>query len=171
MCAYFQDNIDAIVYTALVGVSILIFIVVSELWAMIFAGFLILGLGLTVVVKTPGLIAGLKYPRLVSFLSQYAIIREDQIRRKFPWSEHRLHRALFELSKAWQTGPLVVFVKRQYLYVSKKTIAQIQDLMGNISDSGEIPRNLVKTLGDRFPFKTRAEIDAVVEKLRATLPE
>jgi hypothetical protein len=169
--AYFRESIDMIVYTALVGVSILIFMVVSEIWGMVFAGCLILGIGFSVLMKTPGLIAGLKYPKLISFLSQYAIIREDQIRKKFPWAEDRLHRALFELSKAWQTGPLVVFVKRQYLYVSQKITPQIQAMLVNTVDNGAPSREIVKNIGDRFPFKTRAEIDAVIERLRANLTE
>ena len=169
--AYFRESIDTIIYTALVGVSILVFIVVSEVWAIIFAGVLILGLGLSVVVKTPGLIARLKYPKLVSFLSQYAIIREDQIRRKFPWSETRLHRALFELSKAWDTGPLVVFVKRQYIYVSKKIISQITTMLVKTTEDRASSSEKVKKIGDRFPFKTRAEIEVVLERLRSTIPE
>lgn len=169
--AFFREITDLIVYIALMGVSILIFIVVSEVWAIIFAGCLILGIGFSVLVKTPGLIAGLKYPKLISFLSKYTIIREDQIKKKFPWAEDRLHRALFELSKAWQTGPLVIFVKRQYLYVSQKTSTQIQALLIQSIDDGGSSRDIAKIIGDRFPFKTRAEIDAVMEKLRVALPE
>ena len=165
--AFFREITDLIVYIAVVGASILIFVVASEVWAIVFAGVLILGLGISVVVKTPGLLAGMKYPKLVSYLSKYAIVREDQMRGKLRWTDEHLHRALFELSKGGQSGPFVVFVKRQYLYVSPQIITQIQELLEKTADTGTLSRAVVKTLGDRFPFKTRLEIDAVLDRLRS----
>ena len=66
---------------------------------------------------------------------------------------------------------MVVFNKPYYLFVSERLITQILEKMVNITQQSDPDyRPLMKSLGDNFAFKSRQDIEKVVEKLRE-LPE
>lgn len=107
------------------------------------------------------------YQKTVSFLKPYDLIREEEIVKGLEADSLTIHRDLFQLSKMWNAGPLVVFVKRYYLYVSKKIVEEIIHGLQMVQDSSEsTSRDVIKEIGQKYPFETRAEIEAVIGKIR-----
>ena len=116
---HLEDILSLIFYILIITLSIISYIFISELAGIIMIICLILILVILFVLNTPGMIVNIKYPKLIKMLNKYSIIREDEIKSKIQWSGEKLHKAFFNLSKIWNYGPMVLFLKRQYIFINE----------------------------------------------------
>ncbi|MHA1647580.1 MAG: hypothetical protein ACTSVU_08755 [Promethearchaeota archaeon] len=161
-----QDIYDSILYLGLLGIAILVFLKFSDLWGILLLIAYLLFFSVLILFRIPGLMARFKYPRLVKLLSKYSIVRENEIQKLLPWNEEKIHKGLYELSKSWTDGPLVVLVKYNYLYLNKQVSQNIQTLIQKIPrDDDRKKKELQNTIYNKFKLQSRAELDAVIKNL------
>lgn len=159
--------VETSIFVCIIAVSIILYVFVSELVGIFTIASMILILFIYYFFSSPGSINRLKYNGLMKSLIKFPMIREQDINNNLNWSEQKLHKAMYSLSKTWQYGPMVLFIKPYYLFINEKIIALILKKMIPISQQSSpnfLP--LIKSISAKYSFQSRQEVEKVIEKLR-----
>jgi hypothetical protein len=109
----------------------------------------------------------LRYQKLISFLNSQEIIREDAIIKSIKEEPIKVHKYLFDLGSFWKNGPLVVLVKRYYIYVSKEIVLDIVRILERVqNEKNDKIVDVIKIILQKYPFETRAEVENLISKIR-----
>ncbi|UYP45298.1 hypothetical protein NEF87_001583 [Candidatus Lokiarchaeum ossiferum] len=168
---YLPQFLEMFIFIIIIAISILLYTLVSELVGILTIGGMLLIMLFYYLVSSPGSINRLKYNPLMKILLKFQIAREEEIIKNIDWSEQKLHKAMYSLSKTWQYGPMVIYIKPYYLFLNENLIVTILKKMIPISQQTTPNfQPLIKSLVATIPFNSRQEVEKVITKLRE-LPE
>jgi hypothetical protein len=163
----FKDFLDFLVSAIFIIVAFYIYFEVSSTYGIYLVAAMIAILVLTYTIKLPKLITSKKHRKLFSFLKKHPIIREDQVVERFDMEPDKIHKQFFDLAKIWEKGPMILFIKRYYLFINKNIIKEIIALIEAMtSQKNKDLSVIIKKIGEQYPFETRVEIQSVISKLR-----
>jgi hypothetical protein len=109
----------------------------------------------------------LKYQKIISILKSQDIIREEAVIKIMKEDPLKIHKYLFDLTNIYKKGPLVVLVKRFYIYINKEIVNDVIQILENFQDEKyDKSIDLVKVILQKYKFETRAEAEALISKIR-----
>ncbi|MCF2139670.1 MAG: hypothetical protein K9W44_06420 [Candidatus Lokiarchaeota archaeon] len=169
-----KSIVDYLLYAVVVGLSLYLYLLVSNFWGIftVFAGIILILVYL--LFTTPGMLVKIKYRRIIQLLKTQLSITESEIQNKITIDKLKLHKALYEIAKAWMISPLVLLIKKQYLYVSEKVMDEIvsiveeyrNNLQQQSKSSSKIMRSqLISELSQQYTFMTRLQIETIISHL------
>ena len=109
----------------------------------------------------------LQYSTLLKICKKYDILREEELVKLSGESAEVIHSKLFKMQKLWKNGPLFIFVKRYYVFVSKSVVDAFVDALSKKSTITEnVGAEEIKELTQKYGFQTRLEVDALILQIR-----
>ena len=108
-----------------------------------------------------------RFRHILRFCHQYPLAREEFIVKGLKIDPTILHQKLYQLAYYLTKGPIIVLVKRYYLYVRDDVVefAFIQ-LQKNFEMGNMKTGDIIKDLGQKFEFESRLEIEALISRIR-----
>ncbi|WP_457558892.1 hypothetical protein [Candidatus Harpocratesius sp.] len=169
-----KSIVDYLLYAVVVGLSLYLYLLVNNFWGIftVFAGTILILVYL--LFTTPGMLVKIKYRRIIQLLKTQISITESEIQNKITIDKLKLHKALYEMAKAWMISPLVLLIKKQYLYVSEKVMDEIvskveeyiNSLQQQSKSSSKIMRSqIISELSQQYTFLTRLQIETIISHL------
>jgi hypothetical protein len=109
----------------------------------------------------------IQYRKYAKFLKGQIIIRETEIAAKFQLPVEEMHSILFKMADFWKKGPFLLFVKHYYIYVAKVVVDDAISMLKSMAleKEGKLS-DVMKNLGQKYPFETRAETEVLIAKIR-----
>jgi hypothetical protein len=158
--------LDQIVFYGLVIAAILIYFLVSRQWAL----YIIIGMMIFLLISYfPVFIQAwywIQFKYILSFCKNKQLVREETIMEALHKSPDRIRKDLFNMARTLKNGPLVVFVKRYYIFICKEIVIETVEKLHNLTETHGNIGDVIKELGQRYPFETRLEIEALIARIR-----
>lgn len=104
---------------------------------------------------------------MLKTLRRYKVIREEELQKIIKIKPDDLHQKLYEIGKVWSLYPMVLFVKRYYIFINKQVIDDIAEMVQeqlNTKDSDI--KSVIKKIEAKYKFQLRAEVEGIIARLR-----
>jgi hypothetical protein len=122
---------------------------------------------LSAALGAPHLYFRLKNYSMLKTLRRYKVIREEELQKIIKIKPDDLHQKLYEIGKVWSLYPMVLFVKRYYIFINKQVIDDIAEMVQeqlNTKDSDI--KSVIKKIEAKYKFQLRAEVEGIIARLR-----
>ena len=161
-----KNIIEYVIFAAFISLSLVVYFLIDELWGIIILVVGALLIGGYIFFTIPGMMAELKYLRLVRVLRKISMAQEEEIVARSSLSPTYIHKGLYELSKMWVLKPLILLTKKQYVYLSIPIInALVQEILEAKKAKTFDRTSLITQIGQTYHFPYRNQTEMVVSYL------
>lgn len=160
------DFLDFVFFSLYIAACFYVFFVHSRTVAIYMVVIMIAVILLSAVLGAPHLLFRLKNYSMLKLLRQYDIIREEELLKKCALKPDVLHQKLYEIGKVWSLYPMVIFIKRYYIFINKPIVEDIVEILNEKASEDSQMKNVIKKIETKYKFQMRAEVDGIIARLR-----